>query len=347
MSYLQHTPRPGEIKLWAWQSVAHGANLLSFFRWRTCPYGAEQHWHGLLDQDNKNTRRLAEAKLFAREIRGLPDDFFDAAPLKIAAVFRDFDNEINERRINTYNKTGAGEYARWIAALASNHIPADYVWPDSLLDSYRLLILPHQKIVAREMAGKLAGFVKSGGTLVMGAQAGIKDENCHIVQRTPPGLLAKLAGVEVEDWTTLPPKETRTAHFQSGEDIVLNTFVERLRPTAAAVAARWNARDPILGDCPAITCNRVGNGGVYYIGGYCGPEAVDVLLRRLRDELKIPRPLAASPEVEIILRKGRKHAYAVALNHGQSTQRVSGMSHDRKSAGDFVLGPFEARVVKL
>jgi hypothetical protein len=38
--------------------------------------------------------------------------------MKVAAVLRDFDNEINERRINTYNKTGESEHARWLRALA-------------------------------------------------------------------------------------------------------------------------------------------------------------------------------------------------------------------------------------
>ncbi|HEX4054265.1 MAG TPA: beta-galactosidase [Tepidisphaeraceae bacterium] len=347
MSYLQRMPRRGEIKLWAWQSVAHGAKLVSFFRWRTCPYGSEQHWHGLLDQDNKNTRRLAEAKLFAREIRRLPDDFFDGAPLKIAAVLRDFDNEINERRINTYNKAGAGEYARWIAALLSNHIPADYVWPDSALDPYQFVILPHQKIVTRELADKLARFVKSGGTLVLGAQAGIKDDNCHIVERTPPGLLTKLAGVEVEDWTTLPPTETRTARFANGEEIVLGTFVERLRSTTATAMARWDVNDSILGESPAITHNRFGSGGVYYVGGYCPAAAMEVLLRRLHDGLKIPCPFTASSEVEIVVRKGRKHTYVVALNHSPRTQRVSELVNDRRVQADFVLRPFDVTVVRL
>ncbi len=48
-TYLHRTPRKGEMRLWNWQAIAHGAKTLLHFRWRTCPYGAEQHWHGLLD----------------------------------------------------------------------------------------------------------------------------------------------------------------------------------------------------------------------------------------------------------------------------------------------------------
>ena len=52
-------PRPGQLTLWAMQSVAHGADFVSFFRWRTCTVGTEIYWHGILNYDNRDNRRLA------------------------------------------------------------------------------------------------------------------------------------------------------------------------------------------------------------------------------------------------------------------------------------------------
>jgi beta-galactosidase len=352
MSYLQRTPRAGELRLWAWQSVAHGAKLLSFFLWRTCPYGAEQHWHGLLDQDNKNTRRLAEAKTVGREIRKLPAEFFDAPPAKIAAVLRDFDNENNERRINTYTKSGEAEFARWQRGMALRHIPVDFVWPDSRFDGYRALILPHQKIVARELAHKLEKYVAAGGVLVLGAQAGLKDINCHIVGRTPPGLLARLAGVEVEEWTTLGPTETRAARIIDGPPIALTTFVERLRPATARPIARWLAGDSLLSDSPAVTINEFGKGKVYYIAGYCPAPAIDLLIEHLMAAADLSIPLSAPPEVEIIHRVAGKTRYVIALNHSSSPQRISGLWAGRELLtgravnGDMILAGFDVAVVK-
>src|SRR5262249_54073136 len=127
MGYLQRTPRPGQMRLWAWQSVAHGAKLISFFRWRTCPYGSEQHWHGLLDPDDRENRRITEAKRLTHEWKKLPNSFFDAPVRRCIAVMRDFDNETNERRINTYVKQGAGELRRWINEATRRHFAADFV----------------------------------------------------------------------------------------------------------------------------------------------------------------------------------------------------------------------------
>ncbi len=43
------TPRPGQITLWSMQSIAHGADFISYFRWRTATFGTEMYWHGILD----------------------------------------------------------------------------------------------------------------------------------------------------------------------------------------------------------------------------------------------------------------------------------------------------------
>ena len=56
-------PKPGQMMLWAMQSIGHGADYVSFFRWRTCTMGTEIYWHGILDYDNRDNRKLAEYTL--------------------------------------------------------------------------------------------------------------------------------------------------------------------------------------------------------------------------------------------------------------------------------------------
>ena len=352
LSYLQRTPRVGELRLWAWQSVAHGAKVLSFFRWRTCPYGAELHWHGLLDQDNKDNRRLAEAKILGAELHKMPADFFDAPPVKFAAILRDFDGEINERRINTYAKSGEAEHTRWLRGLGLRHIPVDYLWADSKFEDYTVLILPHQKIVTQSLAEKLERFVSRGGILVLGAQAGLKEIDCHIVQRTAPGLLSRLAGVEVEDWTTLSAKESRVAQMSGGAQLAMTTFVERLRPTTAKAFAFWIGGDSLLANSPAITVNQFGRGMVYYFGGYCPVETIDLLIEHLPG-LSAETAVAASAEVEIVQRAAGRNHYVIALNHSHAPQRIAGLGKGRdllsgrRFEGDMILPGLDVAVVQL
>jgi beta-galactosidase len=354
MQYFQRTPLPGEPRLWAWQSIAHGAAFLSYFRWRTCPYGSEQHWHGLLDYDNKDTRRLAEAKLTGEEFRKLPREFFAAKPRKTVGILRDFDNETNERRINTYAKSGANEFARWLAAFSRMHVPADYVWADTEFDEYLLLIVPHQKIVTTKLAKKLTSFVKAGGTIVLGAQAGVKDINCHMVEKTAPGLLAELAGIEVEDWTSLSPDQHRRARDINGNDFDLGTFVERLRCTDAMPLAHWTGGDALLGNSPAITWNQYGAGSVMYIGGYCDANAIAKAIDLLRETVELEPMIGAGSEVEVIVRETAKRIFVIAMNHSAGLQRVSGLvdgkeilTGEKISSGELVLEAFGVGVVEI
>ena len=66
---LSVAPRPGELRLWAYQAIARGADGLVFFRWDTARHGTEQYWHGLLDHDRRPSRRYAEIKRMGVELK--------------------------------------------------------------------------------------------------------------------------------------------------------------------------------------------------------------------------------------------------------------------------------------
>jgi beta-galactosidase len=348
MAYFHRTPRPGEMRLWAWQSICHGANLLSFFRWRTCPYGSEQHWHGLLDADNGDNRRIGEAKQLGEEIKRLPPEFFDAAPEKRVAVLRDFDNEINNNRINTYIGEARNEYKRWIAELLSQHIAVDEIWPGSDFSGYSIIIAPHQKIMDDALMAKLKSFVAEGGTLVLGAQSGLKDRNVHIVQEPPPGMLRELTGVEVEDWSVLPADHTLSAKMYDGETIELGTFVERLTTRKATAIARWLDDDSLLAGGCALARNRVGVGFVYYVAGYCSKPAINSLIRRLR----LRGLIEASSDVEVIARLGESNRFVCLLNHSGKEQKFLRIQPGRDLLSNDPdalesIPPFGVRVIEI
>ncbi|HEX4123285.1 MAG TPA: beta-galactosidase [Tepidisphaeraceae bacterium] len=363
MTYLHRTPRAGEMRLWAWQSIVHGAKLLSYFRWRTCPYGSEEHWHGLLDADDRDNRRVAEAKKVGQELRRIPPAFFDAPPAKAVAVLGDFDNEVNDRRINTYIGEGRWDGALWIAELARRHVQVDQTWPESDWVGYRLLIAPHLKIMTPALAAKLKQFVTAGGTLVLEAQSGSKDVNNHIVQQMPlPGLLAEFAGVEVEDWTTLPPEQTRSAvlgesggRAGDGTAIAMRHFVERLRPTTAETVAFWGAGDTLLEAAAAITRRPLGDGVVYYVGGYMETDGRSQLAEYLLREAKIDPVVDAPAEVESMLRTSAdgEKSYLALLNHSPEAQAIGDMPAGRDVLSDaevdasaYVLPPFGVAIIE-
>ena len=342
MTYLHETPRPGQLRLWAMQSVAHGAKMLSFFCWRTCPYGSEQHWHGLIDADNKPTRRLAEAKALGEELRALPKEAFDAAPVKTFGLLRDFDNEINHWKINTYVQ-GTNDNGSWSAAIQTRHFALDHLWPESDFAGYRVIVAPHLRILDGLLVKKLTAFVRAGGTLILGAQTGIKDRNLHMRQQTPPGPLATLAGVTVDDWSNVPAGKSFTCEFDD-RSFQLVGFVERIVPRGAKVLGTWKTDDTLLAGAPAVTEKRVGNGRVIYVGGYLHEEAAGVLVDYVTAELALEPPVAAEPGVEVIERQLGRKRFLWVLNHTAEPQFVG--NPDETDGLSKKLGPYDVAIAQ-
>lgn len=329
MSYLLRSARPGEMRLWTHQSFAHGAKMLSYFCWRTCPFGSEQHWHGLLDHDGKDNARTEAAAKIGAEIFKLPADLWDAAPQKSVAILRDYDNDINMGRINSYVKNGGWEPGHWMTNLFQQHIPVDQVWATSDWNGYRILIAPHLRIVDQQLTQKYEDFVQRGGTLVLGAQSGTKNRNLHMVQQTAPGLLRKLAGIEVSDWSNLKPDETRQA-MMDDQPVPLGGFVERLRLRGAEAIATWDDADDLLAGAPAITVNTVGKGRVVYVGAYLTHDSARILSKRLLADAGIVPAIQAHEDVELIVRVGKKSKYLWILNHSTDAQFIDELPAGRE-----------------
>ena len=78
-------PLPGMVRLWTWEAFAHGAEVVSYFRWRQAPFAQEQMHAGLLRPDNAPAPGLAEARLVAEEVSQMPDVEQTRAP--VALIF--------------------------------------------------------------------------------------------------------------------------------------------------------------------------------------------------------------------------------------------------------------------
>ncbi|WP_194095733.1 beta-galactosidase [Marivivens aquimaris] len=67
-------PLAGMPRLWAWEAFAHGAEVVSYFRWRQAPFAQEQMHAGLLRPDSAPAPALGEATQVAKEIAALGED---------------------------------------------------------------------------------------------------------------------------------------------------------------------------------------------------------------------------------------------------------------------------------
>src|SRR4029078_4600130 len=89
----QPAPKPGQMRLWTYQSVAQGAEMVLYFRWRTATIGTEIYWHGINDYHNRPNRRVAEAALIGRELEIIGQQLVATHPAAHVALASDYDNE--------------------------------------------------------------------------------------------------------------------------------------------------------------------------------------------------------------------------------------------------------------
>ncbi|MFO7610882.1 MAG: beta-galactosidase, partial [Clostridia bacterium] len=170
-NYMHETPRPGEIRLWAYQSVAHGADGIVYFRWRPALFGTEQYWHGILDHDGIPRQRYDEIKQTGKEMKDIDEIIAGSRITSDVCILNSFDNTWS----HAYQKHSENfDYNRILYtihnSITSLNINCDVrtMCPD--LFAYRLVIMPAYNISSEEDASLLASYVSDGGHLVATGQ---------------------------------------------------------------------------------------------------------------------------------------------------------------------------------
>jgi beta-galactosidase len=322
---LSVAPRPGEARLWAYQSIAHGADAVLFFRWRSLRFGTEQFWQGLLDYDAKPSRRFLELKKMGAEIARIGDILHGSAVKPEVAFLLSYDSRFAfQIQPNHPRFSYAGHFRQFYEAFYQCHIQVDILHPEADLSGYRLVIAPSLYVLTKKAAANLKRYVEGGGILFLTQRSGVKDESNAVVEQPFPGLLAEIAGVEVEVADSLAEGMSNSLEFclpeLGNERPQVDVINEVLRPNGARVVAHYT-QDFYSGN-PAITQNRFGKGQVIYAGAI-GDAPLYTLMASWLLELSGIRSLVDVPEgVEVSERWQGDKRLLFLLNHTVKSQRI-------------------------
>ena len=195
VNWARHNPAPldGMIRLWTLEALAHGAELVSYFRWRQAPFAQEQLHAGLLRPDNAPAPAYAEAAQAARDIPAIGPM---SAPGKNAALIFSYDSDW----ITTIQPKGAGLSALWAAfdaycALRQLGLNVDILPPDAPLEGYAMCVVPCLPVVPDELLANLDAFE---GPVLIGPQSGSRTADFAIPDGLPPGPIFPAKVVRVE-----------------------------------------------------------------------------------------------------------------------------------------------------
>ncbi len=308
------TPEPGDLRRWAWQAVANGADGLCFFRWRTPRVGAEQLSYGILDRDGVPRRRYKEILRTGEEFAKVGPEIEGALVDAKVALMRSCENLwIAARQPGTpgfnYDEHCFSYYR---AVKRSGHL-CDIVAPDADLARYATLFAPCLAVADAALAERLETYVKDGGTLVLTPRSGTRTASgaMHVAA---PGPLQELVGARAEETIALRPGRTLSLNIARGaliaQQCTVNDWLEVLECTTAQSFAEY--LDGRFKGKTGITHQTLGKGQVYYVG-VCWPQ--DILERFVLSILPEYRIKEVPEGVEITQRKSKGGRFVFLINH--------------------------------
>ncbi len=319
---LGDTPEPGQVRLWTYQALAHGAEAMIYFRWRACTFGIEQYWYGILDHDGKGRRRYREIAQVGKELASISPLIVGSKNINEVAIVKSYDNFWSHRgqphnaKFN-YNVLLQSYYD----ALISNNVSVDVTGIDVDFNKYKLVLMPAFNLMTEEIARKCEEYVKNGGALLITFRSGTKTWSNRMTTMTSPGYFREMAGVELEEFDSINFERKTKLKGTFGE-ATATIWCDVLKLESARPIAFYDSH--YYKDSPAVTVNEYGEGKVFYVGCDLNDTAMDKLMELIVTMLNIETPVKTKiTGVEIIRKEKAGTNYIMIMNHNDYNVEIS------------------------
>jgi len=340
MHFHSPTPKAEDIRLWVWQSVAHGAKAIHFWNCRPAVTGIQASGFGLVEADGSATPRAQAAgemgKLLQRHAKRIM--FSKPWPADVAILHspRTSILAFGEVEEGLPLQSVRGMYR----ALWRHRLPVDFIVTQQLaegidLSKYKVIYLPLAYTLSREEGACLRRFVTEGGTLVGDLWCGLKDERAMIYEQMPGAGLAEVFGCHMQElvptkssWLTTTDPRVFGSSLPAGSRFEVARYRARMVPQkGCSVAGKFEDGSP------GILVNQFEKGKAVYMPALVGwmfDEKVDEGLARFLADLALwagvqpPLRLEKTPAqafVEARVLQGDNEDTIIILNH--SEERVS------------------------
>ena len=197
------SPLPGMVRTWTWEAFAHGAEVVSYFRWRQAPFAQEQMHAGLHLPNGEQDVAAHEALQVAQEVERYSSVILsDKNTSPVALVFTYESEWITEIQPQGKNFSCFEFNYACYTALRELGLDVDIVSADAPLEGYSLVVcpcIPHVNSVLRTTLMALQQPV------LLGPRSASKTESFQIPEDLPPGSLQSLIPIVIKRVESLRP----------------------------------------------------------------------------------------------------------------------------------------------
>ena len=189
--------RPGVMRLWSWQAVAHGADTVMFFQMRRSIGACEKYHSALIDHAGRNdTRVFKEMAALGAELKKIGGQTLGTRIKADIAIVFDWENwwaaelSAGPSRLINY----CSEVSSYYNALFSRNIAVDFIAPDGDMSKYKLVIAPLLYMNHEGYDERVREYVKGGGTYITTYFSGWVDDNDLVLPGGYPGKQKDILG---------------------------------------------------------------------------------------------------------------------------------------------------------
>lgn len=209
VNWAPYNPAPlnGMVRFWGWEAIAHGAEVVSYFRWRQCPFAQEQMHTGLclpngsLDVGGQEVQVLGDELL---QLQNAADNqsLFEQTTAPVALLF-DYTGIEAQRIQQPDGKTfDPLRYAQQVyGACRQLGLNVDVVSTDTNLSEYDVVLMTSNTIADNEFVKRLKSFQ---GSVILMPRVGSKTFDNSIPDNLPPGVFQQLIPIAVQRVESLP-----------------------------------------------------------------------------------------------------------------------------------------------
>ena len=308
---------PGMLEGYALQAVAHGAELVSFFRWRTSLSGAEMFCHGLLDHSGVPNRRLSELKGLIQRLKELPDFENETLRSRVAILYG------ADQEFALKNQPQSEGFDYWTQlrlfhnACQGLGVNVDVIEEKTDLGGYQVVIAPTQFVTDPEVVRHLEEFAEQGGSVVLTNRSGVQNKNGNCIGgQQLPTLFSRLCGCRVTEYDPIGTAKQRL-RIHRGGTCMITGWCDLLELDTAEAYAYYG--DRFYAGVPAITRNCYGKGYAYYVGTIGEKSLYRTLLLKIFGEQGIPTLELLPQGVEAGSRSGKKGTVWFFFNNTMET----------------------------
>ncbi|MBR3759620.1 MAG: beta-galactosidase [Ruminococcus sp.] len=312
--------KPGQLSGYAFQAIAHGADNILFYRWRSAVAGSDMFRCGLIDHSGIPGRRYYEFSEFCKTVSGV--GVLDTTELvsDIAILY----NPENEWAFRVEPQTEGFDYEEQLkkfhTAFSGYGANVDIVSPSADLSAYKAVIAPAMYIHKKSAAENIYRYVINGGTLVLTSRSGVKDANNNCFMDMLPTAYKELIGAEVTECDPIGNSKQTIIDF-AGNQFVCHQWCDVLRLTTAKAYAEYN--DSYYKCSPAVTMNRYCSGIAYYVGTVCNADFYKSLAGNIMRQTGIPRLKGLPAGVEVTTRTNGLNDFICFFNNSADEATIS------------------------